>query len=485
MLVRFHDTEFQIGPDDPPVTIGRRSSNRIVVNDPRVSRDHAEFWLQNGRMMMRDNSSNGSLVVGEGNSGRRVHRDTMALTGRGVVYLGDENAPMLTYDSGQEADTIQILSPGGDDEAGRADLQERYREAKGAYAKGLYEEAGRAFQQVVDERPEATRAYFYLASCQAETARYDEAIHNLEIFLNRHPFDVDANVMAGRLYRKSGKFKKAGERFKQAYTLSFGDPDIERLLVELAREAPLESISTTQYLGARRDEVSSDHFVLNFEIAAHSAGVPKILKRLEHAHRQVGERLGFRPDKPVPVRLVSDRAELGSSPLAWGAARPDGIWLLVVDETLFAMPFLAEMIFHEYVHHALERLAGSAGKVPWWLHEGLADLFSRGFRPRSEQVSASLAESGAPTPADIINRPTLQVQDRELNAVLREAALGLAACLHDRCGDEGIAGVVRALGEGYALDRALAAHGGFETFDGLLTEWKTRLAARDDEETAS
>ncbi|MFR9651727.1 MAG: FHA domain-containing protein [Rikenellaceae bacterium] len=46
------------------ITIGRDSSCDIVINNPRVSRMHGVFTLQNNNYVYRDNSTNGTVVNG-------------------------------------------------------------------------------------------------------------------------------------------------------------------------------------------------------------------------------------------------------------------------------------------------------------------------------------------------------------------------------------------------------------------------------------
>lgn len=56
----------RISITDPPITIGRLSSNDVVLSDPNVSRRHAEVRLNDGRWVLTDlGSTNGTLVNGK------------------------------------------------------------------------------------------------------------------------------------------------------------------------------------------------------------------------------------------------------------------------------------------------------------------------------------------------------------------------------------------------------------------------------------
>jgi hypothetical protein len=56
----------RISITDPPITIGRLSSNDVVLSDPNVSRRHAELQVNGGRWVVTDlGSTNGTLVNGK------------------------------------------------------------------------------------------------------------------------------------------------------------------------------------------------------------------------------------------------------------------------------------------------------------------------------------------------------------------------------------------------------------------------------------
>ncbi len=61
----------------PVVTIGRRFDNTLVLNDPRVSRAHAELRSIRGRFVIFDTNSTGGTYV----NGKRVAQS--------VLYDGD------------------------------------------------------------------------------------------------------------------------------------------------------------------------------------------------------------------------------------------------------------------------------------------------------------------------------------------------------------------------------------------------------------
>ena len=76
------------------VNIGRRIENTLVVDDPRVSRTHAQLRAINGRYIIFDLNSTGGTLV----NGKRVNQsvlypgDVISLAGAELIY-GQKNPP--------------------------------------------------------------------------------------------------------------------------------------------------------------------------------------------------------------------------------------------------------------------------------------------------------------------------------------------------------------------------------------------------------
>ncbi len=78
----------------PLIRIGRRLENNLVLDDPRVSRTHAELRAINGRYVLFDLNSTGGTFV----NGLRITQsvvypgDVISLAGVNLVY-GQKNPP--------------------------------------------------------------------------------------------------------------------------------------------------------------------------------------------------------------------------------------------------------------------------------------------------------------------------------------------------------------------------------------------------------
>ena len=65
---------------DAPVSVGRAASNRLVLADPKCSRQHCEFFHRDGRWHVRDLDSRNGLTV----NGRRVLEEQVLSVGETV-----------------------------------------------------------------------------------------------------------------------------------------------------------------------------------------------------------------------------------------------------------------------------------------------------------------------------------------------------------------------------------------------------------------
>ena len=85
-----------------PIHIGRVSSVEFVINDPRVSREHARIDWRNGSVMLVDVSTYGCWVrFSGGGSDLLLRREECVLHGRGEIALGasfaDISVPTVAF----------------------------------------------------------------------------------------------------------------------------------------------------------------------------------------------------------------------------------------------------------------------------------------------------------------------------------------------------------------------------------------------------
>lgn len=84
------------------INIGRRADNHLVLEDPRISRSHAQIRAIRGQYVLFDLNSTGGTIV----NGRRINQcalkpgDVISLSGVPLIYGEDSAADEETYDIG-------------------------------------------------------------------------------------------------------------------------------------------------------------------------------------------------------------------------------------------------------------------------------------------------------------------------------------------------------------------------------------------------
>jgi len=79
---------------DSVVNVGRRLENHLVIDDPRISRNHAQLRAVNGRYVLFDlNSTGGTFVNGQRTSQTVLYPgDVISLAGVALIF-GQDNPP--------------------------------------------------------------------------------------------------------------------------------------------------------------------------------------------------------------------------------------------------------------------------------------------------------------------------------------------------------------------------------------------------------
>jgi len=88
MRLRVNGSEYMVDDTHNRIALGRADDNDVVVQGSLVSRLHAHIELQRGRFTLTDQSINGSFVKMEGREELFVRRDSLTLTGSGMIGLG-------------------------------------------------------------------------------------------------------------------------------------------------------------------------------------------------------------------------------------------------------------------------------------------------------------------------------------------------------------------------------------------------------------
>lgn len=117
------------------VNIGRRLENHLVIDDPRISRNHAQLRAINGRYVLFDlNSTGGSFVNGQRTSQTVLYPgDVISLAGVALIFGQDTPPPRpdLNVTSPLDRDELSVERPTASLEQKTVDIKtDRFKKDK-------------------------------------------------------------------------------------------------------------------------------------------------------------------------------------------------------------------------------------------------------------------------------------------------------------------------------------------------------------------
>jgi adenylate cyclase len=86
--LRYLGREYLLDDSKESLTLGRSEENDVVVKGNLISRTHARVEMARNKVVLVDQSTNGSFVTNEDGKEAFVRRDSVALQGRGFIGLG-------------------------------------------------------------------------------------------------------------------------------------------------------------------------------------------------------------------------------------------------------------------------------------------------------------------------------------------------------------------------------------------------------------
>lgn len=192
-------------------------------------------------------------------------------------------------------------------------------------------------------------------------------------------------AMADLLYDQD-QLNEAAAHLTHATERMRNDPALRSYL-----DAVTAKIRKADSAEARMTARSSTHFMVKFDGAEDPDTWTTVLGILEEAYRDIGQRFGHFPAKPIVVVLHTRETFPGAtgSP-AWADGLYDAVLGRIQIPTQGATTdtaWLTHVLRHEYVHALLhDRVGSSGGFVPTWLNEGLAMQLDGKEWPDMEQA---------------------------------------------------------------------------------------------------
>ncbi len=474
LIIKAGGVEKKISPGSSSISIGRYQENAIVLPYDYVSGLHGQIFSKGGRFFYRDLDSTNGTYIDELGTNIHIKNKTVQLGTSGILAFGKPGEASITY-MVQEAR-----------EPGSSDAEELFEKAYTALKQGDFALAFNYFESIIESTPQSAPSYYYAGFAASRLNDVDTAIVRLEQYLALMPRDLRAMVDLGKLYERKGQINKAGARYRKALALAPEDREARQRLEDLKRyelvgdrshRAPR---STADLLGEDLVEtVSTRHFKVTYNIARHGRILNDVLKALEEAYMGVGNHIGLYPPGLVPVILYTGEKELDQVPEGVdtaGISSEGCIKALLTRRTMAEALFLKVLLTHEYVHYVLDSSLPRGIKIPWWLHEGLAQYESQNLKLDHEAMISEMLKHDALIPIEILERGLSAIGLKNMVQLAYSEAYTMVEYLVQTRGNNIIRDIIKGLVQGRDVGNALT-HAGID-YECLEAGWQAWLKER-------
>lgn len=194
----------------------------------------------------------------------------------------------------------------------------------------------------------------------------------LEQLIRLAPEEPFPHLAMAELLHEQNESSEAVKHLAHAADRVPRDPALRSYLAAVtAKVQHMESVES------RMTAKASEHFMVKFDGVEDHGTWTAVLEILEDAYREIGQKFGHFPSRPIVVVLHtrdSFQGATGSPAWADGLFDPTlGRIQLPTQGATTDTKWLTSVLRHEYVHALLhDRLGMSSGSLPTWLNEGLA-----------------------------------------------------------------------------------------------------------------
>lgn len=222
--------------------------------------------------------------------------------------------------------------------------------------------------------------------------------------------------------------------------------------------------------------VSSARFTISYDGDADEPLGLEVMAILDRTWEEYEGWLGFSPDLPVKVVLLTT-SSLEEATLApgWAVALNDGairVPTMGVEQTT---PELVGVLRHELTHSFL--VAHIGDPRPTWLQEGLAQWLEGGDPARGDPALAPSARAGRLWPLEQLEGSFADLSEAQATSAYMQSLSAVAHLLRLK-GPEGVQALIAGLAAGHTTDQALRGAFGVG-YDGLQQAWEKHLKTAD------
>ena len=425
--------------------------------------------LKNGRTILvdhvRENGNRCEYDIGE---------DTYAIPKSSVERIEAGGAPVITSSSanrnsgnlfvftpvdrlGNEGDLPKIIIKEGKVDAdavsklegkGNADMSAAadFIAGKFEFEHGNIDQARHYFDTALRFQPDNATVLTYYAALLVRTGNASQALMYALRATRAAPDSADAYGVLGYAQQASDRTKDAIASWKHSVELR-PDPAVEKYLAKAEREQNAETDFTQR---------ESGHFVLHYEGKQSSEAFrSQVLAALESDYDDLSRDLGEPPRDNILVTLYTEQAffDVTRAP-SWTGAVNDGKLRIPVSGLNSMTPELARVLKHELSHSFINHM--SAGRCPFWLNEGIAQLLEPKSLNGDGHQLAQLFKAQQNIPLNALEASFFRFSGTQAYVAYAES-LAAVSYVNDTYGMGDLQRILQSLSQGSSAEAALRA----------------------------
>ncbi|HMK61264.1 MAG TPA: hypothetical protein VK452_09010 [Dissulfurispiraceae bacterium] len=248
------------------------------------------------------------------------------------------------------------------------------KNAKEYFEKGDFKKAAELCTQLASKNK---KAFLCAGLSYFKLADYENTINNLEQALDGGADEFACRKYLAFSYYYRGNFEKSLLNAEKGVAI-IGDAELKAFYSRLLREQKAHR----NFVGE-----STTHFTVQFDGYELGGVSRKVIAMLEDAYSTIGRDLSYYPSEPVTVILYTNQDFYDTTQVpGWMGGyfdTKDGKIRVPVRGVEGQDNLLRAVLFHEYVHSLIHSITKTC---PLWIHEGLAEYYSKGPSQRVGQV---------------------------------------------------------------------------------------------------
>lgn len=198
----------------------------------------------------------------------------------------------------------------------------------------------------------------------------------LEKLIALAPNEPFPHLALADLLQEENRLEEAAHHLDLAADRANKDPGVQSYLSTVTAK-----VRHTGKLEQRLNSRDSTHFTVKYDGESDQNTWTAVLEILEDAYREIGQKLGHFPSKPIVVVLYAKESfQTSTGSPAWADGLFDPVLGRIQVPTQGALTdqaWLRRVLRHEFVHALLhDQLGLNAAAIPTWLNEGLAITLS-------------------------------------------------------------------------------------------------------------